>query len=170
VLFYATTELHQRRYAVIFGVFILFCYWWPYFVICGLCRTIRACGCLFLLFVLRCYDIEWVLRYWSFVDMSEYFGTGPLWTWVKIDDWFDLSSTCTLTHVKKIETCVESVFATVCVQSAIAGCFLLFGWGRLGRVALHQVTWSKKLNNKLKFVISSLSETKSESFMIPFFR
>jgi hypothetical protein len=26
VLFYATTELHQRMYAMIFGVFILFCY------------------------------------------------------------------------------------------------------------------------------------------------
>jgi hypothetical protein len=26
VLIYATTELHQRRYVVIFGVFILFCY------------------------------------------------------------------------------------------------------------------------------------------------
>jgi uncharacterized FlgJ-related protein len=25
VLFYATMELHQRRYVVIFGVFILFC-------------------------------------------------------------------------------------------------------------------------------------------------
>jgi hypothetical protein len=26
VLIYATTKLHQRRYVVIFGVFILFCY------------------------------------------------------------------------------------------------------------------------------------------------
>jgi hypothetical protein len=34
----------------------------------------------FWLFVVRCWDIEWVLRYWSFVDMSEYFGTDPLWT------------------------------------------------------------------------------------------
>jgi hypothetical protein len=73
-------------------VFILFCYWWPYFVVCGLCRTIMACGCL-----------------------------------------------------------------------------LLFWWGRFGRVALHQLTWSKKLNNNLKFVISPLSKTKSESFTIPFF-
>jgi hypothetical protein len=24
--------------------------------------------------------LEWVLRYWSFVDMSGYFGTSPLWT------------------------------------------------------------------------------------------
>jgi hypothetical protein len=28
-LIYATTELHQRRYVVIFGVFILFCCLWP---------------------------------------------------------------------------------------------------------------------------------------------
>jgi hypothetical protein len=101
--------------------------------------------------------------------LSEYFGTGPLWTWVKIDDWFDPSSTGTLTCVKMIETCVENAFVTVCVQSAIAGCFLLFLWGRLGQVALHQVTWSKKLNNKLKVIISLLSKTKSESFTILFY-
>jgi hypothetical protein len=89
---------------------------------------------------------EWILRYWS---------------------WFDPSSTSILAHVKMIETCVESVFATVCVQSVIAGCILLFWWGRLGRVALHQVTWSKKLNNKLKVIILLLSE--SESFTIPFY-
>jgi hypothetical protein len=114
-------------------------------------------------------DIEWVLRYRSFVDMSEYFGTGPLWTWVKNNVWCDPSSTGTQTRVKTIETCVESIFATVCVQSAIAGCFLLFWWGRLDWVALHQDTWSKKLNNKLKVVISPLSETKFESFTILFY-
>jgi hypothetical protein len=84
------------------------------------------------------------------------------------DDWCDPSSVGTLTRVKMIETCAESASTTVCVQSTIAGCFLLFWWGRLGQVALHQVTWSKKLN-KLKVVISPLSETKSESFMIPFY-
>jgi hypothetical protein len=103
------------------------------------------------------------------MDMSEYFGTGPLWTWVKNNDWCDPSSTGTLTHVKMIETCVESAFTIICVQFAIAGCLLLFWWGRLGRVALHQVTWTKKLNNKLKVVISPLSETKSESFTILFY-
>jgi hypothetical protein len=51
VFFYATTELDQRRYVVIFGVFTLFYYWWPYFVIYGLCRTIRTCRCLLLLFM-----------------------------------------------------------------------------------------------------------------------
>jgi hypothetical protein len=95
--------------------------------------------------------------------MNEYFGTGPLWTWVKNDNWFDPSSTGMLTRVNTIETCVENTFAIVCVQSAIAGCFLLFWWGRLGRVTLHQVTWSKKRNNKLKVIISALSETNSES-------
>jgi hypothetical protein len=101
--------------------------------------------------------------------MSEYFGIGLLWTWVKIDDWCDPSSAGTLTRVKTIETCLESTSGTVCVQSAIAGCFILFWWGWFGLVAMHQVNWSKKLNNKLKVVISPLSETKSESFMIPFY-
>ncbi len=36
------------------------------------------------------------------------------------------SSAGTLTRVKTLETCVESAFATVYVQSAIAGCFPLF--------------------------------------------
>jgi hypothetical protein len=105
------------------------------------------------------------------MDMSEYFGTGPLWTWVKNNDWCDPSSTGTLTHVKMIETCVESAFTTICVQFAIAGCLLLFWWGRFGRVALHQVTWTKKLNNKLKVVISPLSEIKPEpkSITVPFY-
>jgi hypothetical protein len=37
--------------------------------------------------------------------------------------------------------------------------------------ALHQVTWTKKLNDKLKVAISTLSEIKpkSESFTIPFY-
>jgi hypothetical protein len=51
VFFYATMELHQWRYIVIFGVFILFCCWWPCFVVYGFSRTIRACGCLLLLFM-----------------------------------------------------------------------------------------------------------------------
>jgi hypothetical protein len=107
--------------------------------------------------------MEWVLRYWSFGDMSEYVRTGPLQTWVKNDNWFDPSSAGTLTCVKMIETCVESAFATVCVRSSIAGSVLLFLWGQLGQVALNQVSWSNKLNNKLKVIISPLSETKSES-------
>jgi hypothetical protein len=101
--------------------------------------------------------------------MNEYFGTGPLWTWVKNDDWCDPSSASTLTRVKTIETYVESASATVWVQSTIVGRFLLFWWGQLGRVALHQVTWSKKLNNKLKVVISPLSETESELITVPFY-
>jgi hypothetical protein len=28
---------------VIFDVLSLFCYWWTYFVVCGLSRTIRTC-------------------------------------------------------------------------------------------------------------------------------
>jgi hypothetical protein len=57
------------------------------------------------------------------------------------------------------------------MQSIITGCFCLFWWGLLGWVALHQVTRSKKLNNKLKVIITPLSETKSEceSFTILFY-
>jgi hypothetical protein len=50
----------------------------------------------------------------------------PLRACVKIADCYDPSSVGTLTCVKTIETCVESVFATVYVRSTIAGCFLLF--------------------------------------------
>jgi hypothetical protein len=45
---------------------------------------------------------------------------------VKNDDLCDPSSAGIITCVKTIETCVESVVATVCVQSAISGSFLLF--------------------------------------------
>jgi hypothetical protein len=73
VLFYATIELHQRMYVVIFRVFILFCCWLVYFVVCGICSIIRTCGCLLLLFM----DIFGCL----FLDvrtLSEYFSTGLL--------------------------------------------------------------------------------------------
>jgi hypothetical protein len=77
VFFYATMELHQWRYVVIFGVFTLFYCWWTYFIICALCRTIRTCWCLLLLFMdifsCLCLDVR---------TLSGYFGTSPLWTWV----------------------------------------------------------------------------------------
>jgi hypothetical protein len=34
----------------------------------------------FWLFVFSVIGHEWVLQYWYFVDMSEYFGTSSLWT------------------------------------------------------------------------------------------
>jgi hypothetical protein len=37
------------------------------------------------------------------IGMSGYFGTGPEWTCVKVDDWCDSSSAGTLTHVKSLE-------------------------------------------------------------------
>jgi hypothetical protein len=52
VFFYATTELHQWRYVMIFGVLILFYCWWSYIVVCGFSRTISASGCLVLLFMM----------------------------------------------------------------------------------------------------------------------
>jgi hypothetical protein len=71
LFFYATTELHQQRYVVIFGVLNLFYCWWPYFVVCGLCRIIMAYGCilllfmiLFWLFVLSYRTLNWVQKYY----------------------------------------------------------------------------------------------------------
>jgi hypothetical protein len=81
VLIYAPTELHQWRYIVIFGVCILFYYWCPYFIVCDICRTVKTCVCLLLLFmdIIGCLCLadriwvctsvlvlcghEWVLRY-----------------------------------------------------------------------------------------------------------
>jgi hypothetical protein len=45
---------------------------------------------------------------------------------VKVADCLYSSSPGTLTCIKTIETCVKRAFGTVCVRSAIAGCFLLF--------------------------------------------
>jgi hypothetical protein len=109
LLFVAFVELLWLVYA-----FLLFMD-----IFCCLCLADRAWVGTSVLVLCR---HEWVLRYWS------------LWTWVKNDDWCDPSSAGTLTHVKTIETCVESASATIYVQSAIASCFLLFWWGRLGRV------------------------------------
>ena len=52
---------------------------------------------------------------------------GPLRTYVKIDDCCDPFSAGTLTHVRTIETCVESGFATESERFAIAGRFFCFG-------------------------------------------
>jgi hypothetical protein len=43
-----------------------------------------------------------------------YFGTGPEWTYVKVDDCCDLSSVGTLTHVKSLEHVCERAFVTDC--------------------------------------------------------
>jgi hypothetical protein len=50
----------------------------------------------------------------------------PLRAHVKVTDYYGPSFAGTLTHVKMIEMCVESNFATERVRSAIAGRFLLF--------------------------------------------
>jgi hypothetical protein len=50
----------------------------------------------------------------------------PLRACVKVADCYDPSSAGTITCVKVIETCVKTTFATVCLRSAIADCFLLF--------------------------------------------
>ncbi len=68
-----------------------------------------------------------ILLFMISLAMIGHFSAGLLWACVKVDYCCDPSSAGTLTCVKTIETCVESAFATVCVQSAIAGCFFYFG-------------------------------------------
>jgi hypothetical protein len=46
----------------------------------GLVDALFYCLWIFLVVCVYLIGHEWVLWYWSFVDMSEYFGTGPLWT------------------------------------------------------------------------------------------
>jgi hypothetical protein len=46
------------------------------------------------------------------MHMSEHVSAGPIWTCVKVDDYFNPSSADTLARVKMIETFVESAFAT----------------------------------------------------------
>jgi hypothetical protein len=60
------------------------------------------------------------------MDMSADMSAGPLRACVKVDDCCDPFSTGTLTHIKMIEMCVESVFSTERMQSAIAGHFFCF--------------------------------------------
>jgi hypothetical protein len=50
----------------------------------------------------------------------------PLRARVKVTDYYGPSFAGKLTHIKMIEMCVESDFATEHVRSAIAGHFLLF--------------------------------------------
>jgi hypothetical protein len=148
VFFYATTELHQWRYIVIFGAFILFCCWWPYFIVFGLCRIIRAYGCLLLLFMRLFWLFVLGVGHWSGYESTIAHGGNdlgtqvlyPLRACVKVADCCDPSFTGTLTCIKMIETCVENAFTTVFVRSTIAGGFLLFWWWRLGQVPLHQFT------------------------------
>jgi hypothetical protein len=46
----------------------------------GLAYVFFCCLWIFLVVCVELIGHEWVLRYWSFVDMSEYFDTGHLWT------------------------------------------------------------------------------------------
>jgi hypothetical protein len=63
---------------------------------------------------------DWACKCWSAREMSGHKSAGPL----KI--MFYSSSAGTLTFAKSIETCVESNFATECIQSAMVGRPLLF--------------------------------------------
>jgi hypothetical protein len=59
--------------------------------------------------------------------MSGHASAGPLRACVKVANYCDPSSAGTLPCVKSLVTCVESVFATVYEQLAIADCCLCFG-------------------------------------------
>jgi hypothetical protein len=59
--------------------------------------------------------------------MIGHVSASPLRACVKVANYCDPSSVSTLTYVKMIETCVESVFATVCMRFAIADRFFCFG-------------------------------------------
>jgi hypothetical protein len=82
----------------------------------------------------------------------------PLRACVKVADCCDPSSTGTLTCVKTIEICVESVFATVCIRLTIADHFFCFGVD--GKVVSQD---QRSLITSLKVIISPLFEIKSES-------
>jgi hypothetical protein len=59
--------------------------------------------------------------------MIGHVSASPLRACVKVADCYDPSSAGKLTCTKSLVTCVESSFATVSEQFAIADCFLCFG-------------------------------------------
>jgi hypothetical protein len=63
---------------------------------------------------------DWAHKCWSIRGMSGHESAGPLRACLI------QSSAGTLTCVKMIETCVESVLSTISEQFTIADCFFLF--------------------------------------------
>jgi hypothetical protein len=133
VFLYGTTELLRRMYIMIFGVSTIFRCWWPYFIVCGFNRTIKAVNvffyCLwgFWCFCLACRTWSW---HESAGPLGAWVGTqvlNPLRAYVKVADCYDPSSLGTLTCVKMIKTYVESTCATVRVRFTIADYFFCFG-------------------------------------------
>jgi hypothetical protein len=80
-----------------------------------------------LVFVLSLYNLKWARKCWSTRGMIRHASADPLRACVKVADYCDPSSAGILTYIKMIETCVQSPFATVCVQFAIADHFFYFG-------------------------------------------
>jgi hypothetical protein len=60
------------------------------------------------------------------MGMSGHKSVGPLRACVKVVDYCDPSFVGTLTRVKMIETCVQSIFATASERFTIAYCFFCF--------------------------------------------
>jgi hypothetical protein len=80
---------------------------------CGFSRTIRACVYFVVVYerclCLACRTLKWVRKYWSARGMSGHESAGPLRGCVKVADYCDPSSTCTLTCIKSLETFVRAL-------------------------------------------------------------
>jgi hypothetical protein len=138
-------DLCRQRYVVIFWVLTLFYCWWPYFVVCGFSRTIWLRISSFVVY--EDFGCFWVActtwsghtsvgPWWARLGMQVLVYLGHEWAW---NCWshkgmFDSSSTGTLTYVKIIETCVESIFCRRMRAIHNSGSFVLFWWGWLGWV------------------------------------
>jgi hypothetical protein len=116
----------------ILRVFILFCWWWTYFIVCGFCRNIRVVNVSFIFY--EDFSCLWVAcRTWVYTNLLVHYGhewareCGSSKDMCKGYWLFDLFSVGTLTHVKMIETFIESAFATKCVWPAVADHFFCFG-------------------------------------------
>jgi hypothetical protein len=73
--------------------------------------------------------LKWARKCWAARGMIGHTSAGSLRACVKVADCCYPSSAGTLTCIKLLETCVESVFTTVSERFAIADCFFYFGEG-----------------------------------------
>jgi hypothetical protein len=138
--------------------------YWPYFVVCGFCRTIKICGYLILLFMrlfsCLCLSVwtwyELPIRGWCEMPIRRI-----MWTTHDGDDvdLFYPFSTCTLTHIKSLEYICWSRCVTDYTYAIYIGkSFLL--WGRIGPACI-DIAWHSHfcIPNKLE----SFNSTKLQS-------
>jgi hypothetical protein len=84
------------------------------------------------------------------MGMIGYFGTGPLWACVKVDDCFHPSSQGTLTHVESLENICWACFCHRLHVAFNSG--LLFYFARMNRMMHCMLKWLH-LINKIKMLI-----------------